>query len=219
MSAARVRVLIATPDNVVASLLTRCLAGAEFSVTTSCDQDELLAQVAATGPHVLIAGPGNRHDLLLVAIPRGLASGTRTLIVSDRPLDDRGSQLLLAGASGFLLAEQASMAELQSAVRAVASGDSALHPAVVQAVLERWRAGKASDADSAEFRAPPAELTAREREVLQGLRDGLTNRQIAARLGVAEKTVEAHKARLYAKLGARNQAHAVRIASERGVET
>jgi DNA-binding CsgD family transcriptional regulator len=73
-------------------------------------------------------------------------------------------------------------------------------------VVEQWRQLSSS------LRSPHTSLTPREREVLLALAEGLTTKAIARRLGVALKTVESHKVRLFDKLGARTQAHAVSIA-------
>lgn len=214
--------LVVEPDRIMATVLARSAAGAGIRVQTLSTTSlvQVLANAERLGAQVLVAGPGYDLAELHQAIPQLMKHGTRTLVVSATALDDRSSMLLLAGASGFLLIEDASMAAVNEAVRTVAAGESALHPTVVQAVLERWRAGRGVSPA-----APPPEtqpvpqrpapgLTARERDVLAGLRDGLTTRQLAARLGVAAKTVEAHRSRLYAKLGAKNQAHAVSIASQ-----
>jgi DNA-binding NarL/FixJ family response regulator len=69
----------------------------------------------------------------------------------------------------------------------------------------QWRTSRGSGSQR-------ASLTPREREVLMALAKGLTTKAIARRLGVAMKTVESHKIRLFSKLGARTQAHAVSIA-------
>jgi DNA-binding NarL/FixJ family response regulator len=167
---------------------------------------------------VAIFGPSTLSPKLEPLIRLLLSGGTRSLLVSATHFDEVTSGLLLAGASGFLRIDDTSLEGYAEAVSAVASGASALHPDVVSAVLERWR----SQASSAEATQGPAttrpSLTDRERDVLAGLRRGLTTRQLASGLSVAEKTVEAHKSRLYAKLGARNQAHAVQIAIECGLE-
>lgn len=214
-----IKVLVAEPDEILNIVIARCLADPEFAphTTDARDPGELTAVANQLGVQVVVAGPTYPHEALLKAIPRLLSQGARTLVVSSSALDDRTSLLLLAGASGFLIMNDASIEAVSSAVQTVASGESALHPTVVHAVLERWRASRVPDERAAAANTGTSELTGRERDVLAGLRDGLTNRQLAARLGVAEKTVETHKARLYAKLGARNQAHAVRVANDRGL--
>ena len=215
---------MAEAENILAAVLMQCLGGDGFSAVRVGERfDDIVATVRIEDARVLLAGPTMPRGELVAAIPQLLAEGCRTLVVSAA-LDEQTFTLLLAGASGFLLIDDASASSVAQAVHSVATGATALHPLVAQAVLERWRSART------EPRTPPGgvayasgsgtgspTLTKREHEVLVGLRQGLTNRLIAGRLGVAEKTIEAHKSRLYAKLGARNQAHAVRIASERGL--
>jgi DNA-binding NarL/FixJ family response regulator len=213
-----IRVLLAEADEILVAVLERCLASPEFTTTRGpSDTAGLLDVAAECRANVVIVGPTFPRSGLDRVVPRLLAHGSRTLILSETSLDDASSLLLLAGASGFLLIQDATTESVAEAVTTVARGSTALHPDVIHAVLDQWRRTRAATAsDAAQPESRPA-LTARELDVLQGLRDGLTSRMLAARLGVAEKTIETHKSRLYTKLGARNQAHAVRIAADRGI--
>jgi DNA-binding NarL/FixJ family response regulator len=222
-----VRVVVADADEIMAAVLLGCVDGAGFDpVRGPSTPNELADAAAAHHAQVLVVGPNLPRAGLAAVVSRLLAVGTRTLVVSAASLDEQTFTLLLAGASGFLLVDDASPQSVAEAVATIASGASALHPMVVQAVLDRWRStrGSRGEQDNPADGASPTRgrpeavtLTTRELEVVLGLRDGLTNRLLAARLGVAEKTVEAHKSRLYAKLGAKNQAHAVRIAADQGL--
>lgn len=180
------------------------------------DADMLVTAAESIAARVMVVGPTFPRAGLAPAIGQVLQHGCRVLVVAEDRLDDRGAQLLLAGASGYLLMRDATPAALCDAVFTVASGASALHPDVVDAVFERWRQAHMATNGWAGHQAERS-LTARELDVLRGLNEGLTNRALANRLGVAEKTIEAHKSHLYAKLGARNQSHAVRIAADRGI--
>ena len=220
-----VRVVVAEPDNIMAAVLLECLEGDEFSVVRVDERSgDVVDVVRSHDAQVLLVGPAVPRSTLAAEIPHLLAKGCRTLVVSGA-LDEQTFTLLLAGASGWLLADDASVESVAQAVSSVAAGSTALHPLVAQAVLERWRTQRAiPQAVGGGFQqvsmTPTVEsttLSKRELEVLAGLREGLSNRLLAGRLGVAEKTIEAHKSRLYAKLGARNQAHAVRIATDRGL--
>jgi DNA-binding NarL/FixJ family response regulator len=222
-----VRVVVAETDEIMAAVLLRCVTGDEFDTVRGPSTPRDLAAAAADhDAQVLLVGPNLPRADLAPVVSHLLTTGTRTLVVSATSLDEQTFTLLLAGASGFLMVDDASPQSVAEAVTTIASGAPALHPMVVQAVLDRWRSTRGSRAgdhhgdDSGRIPQSPQEtvtLTTRELEVVQGLRDGLTNRLLAARLGVAEKTVEAHKSRLYAKLGAKNQAHAVRIAADQGL--
>lgn len=109
-----------------------------------------------------------------------------------------------AGASGYVL-KSASKDELLAAVRAVHAGRGFLQSEITKPLLERL-------AKEAHERGLKAALTGREVQILECLTDGLSNKAIAALLGIAEDTVKAHLRSLYEKLGARDRAHAVALA-------
>jgi DNA-binding NarL/FixJ family response regulator len=140
---------------------------------------------------------------------------TRVLILTTFGLDDYVYDALRAGASGFML-KDAPPEELLAAIEVVARGDALIAPAVTRAVIEEFT--RRSPAAS-----PPApvldELTAREREVLQLLAQGMSNAEIAERLVVSGGTVKTHVAHLLAKLGLRDRVQAVIAAYESGLVT
>jgi len=109
-----------------------------------------------------------------------------------------------AGATGYLL-KDAPREQLYDAVRATASGRSSLAPAVAKRLMQRvrepWNAG----------------LSSREIEVLELVRRGLSNREIARNLHVSEATVKTHLVHVYSKLGVADRTSAVNVALERGV--
>ena len=119
---------------------------------------------------------------------------------------------IMAGASGFIL-KQVKSEEIVQAVRFVANGQSLLDPAVTGRVLERLRKGPQEDERL-------AMLSPQERNILELIADGLTNRQIAAKIHLAEKTVKNYVSNLLTKLGMerRTQAavYAARLAEQRG---
>jgi DNA-binding NarL/FixJ family response regulator len=100
---------------------------------------------------------------------------------------------IMAGASGYVL-KQVSGGELTRAIRRVAAGESLLDPVVTARVLERLR-NPTPDED------PLAGLSGQERRILELISQGMTNRQIAAAMYLAEKTVKNYVSHLLAKLG------------------
>ncbi len=100
---------------------------------------------------------------------------------------------ILAGASGYVM-KQVRGTDLVDAIRRVAQGQSLLDPAVTARVLERLRTPQAPDDDL-------ASLTDQERRILDLIAEGLTNRQIAERLVVSERTAENHVQHILTKLG------------------
>ena len=119
---------------------------------------------------------------------------------------------IMAGASGFIL-KQVKSEEIVQAVRFVAKGQSLLDPAVTGRVLERLRKGPEEDERL-------AKLSPQERNILELIADGLTNRQIAEEIHLAEKTVKNYVSNLLTKLGMerRTQAavYAARLGEQRG---
>lgn len=119
---------------------------------------------------------------------------------------------LRAGAAGFLL-KGVPAEDLQRAVRTVAEGGSWLDPAVTGRVLSTYRDGSAPVLPGAEVDV----LTAREREVLALIGEGLSNPEIAGRLVLGEGTVKTHVGHIFAKLGLRDRPAAVVFAFDHGL--
>jgi DNA-binding NarL/FixJ family response regulator len=169
----------------------------------------LAAAVDDVAPDVVVTDVELDDGRLGPHLARLQGRAARVLLLCENPAPEDLFTALFGGASGYLLIDEASPAELSEAVAAVARGDAALNPAVAATILAQWRQDRA-DVEPANRR--PADLTARELEVLQAMVDGLGGKAIANRYGLALKTVEHHKARIFSKLGARNQAQAVSIA-------
>ncbi len=107
---------------------------------------------------------------------------------------------IMAGASGYLLKDVRGN-DLIDAIRRVAAGDSLLDPALTGKVLERLRKGDEEDPRL-------ASLSEQERRILELIAEGLTNRQIAERMHLAEKTVKNYVSNLLAKLGMQRRTEA-----------
>ncbi|MGB7761772.1 MAG: response regulator transcription factor [Bryobacteraceae bacterium] len=116
-------------------------------------------------------------------------------------------EILRAGARGYLLKDSVA-ADLVSAVRAIAAGEGYLSPAVSDAVLDDYRRHVTNPIDL---------LTSREREVLQMLAEGKTNKEIAAVLNLSVYTVDAHRGRIMEKLNVHSINELVRFAVRNGL--
>jgi DNA-binding NarL/FixJ family response regulator len=137
---------------------------------------------------------------------RGIA--VRVLVLTTYDTDSHVLPAIEAGATGYLL-KDAPRAELLRAVRAAASGQAVLSPAVATRLMNRVRAPGPG----------PGPLSQREREVLELVAAGTTNREAAARLFISEATVKSHLLNIYAKLGVGDRAAAVAEAFHRGLLT
>ncbi len=133
------------------------------------------------------------------------------VVLSNDP--ETPSALPSGSAAWALLPEDAAPAEIVAAVQSVAQGLIVVHPTFAAQLFAPT--GTLLDAATLEPLDEP--LTTREREVLEWLGQGLSNRQIAGRLDISEHTVKFHVSTIYAKLGVRSRAEAVRVAARRGL--
>lgn len=135
------------------------------------------------------------------------------LVLTMHDNEEYVSQILAAGASGYVL-KRAASSELVTAIRAVAGGQSYLSPAVTKLLIE----GYIGRPPAAPVRVDPFEtLTPREREVLQLVAEGHTNSQIAKVLNISLKTVKAHRSNLMQKLGLHDRGELIKLAIQRGM--
>lgn len=134
----------------------------------------------------------------------------KILTLSRHTDDGYLQQLLRAGASGYVL-KQSAAAELIRAVREVAAGRHYLDPSITGKVIGRF-AGRQTDEVSAAALRRGRDLTEREKEVLRLIAWGYSNKEIAARLDLSVKTIEAHKANAMTKLNIHSRIEIVRYA-------
>jgi DNA-binding NarL/FixJ family response regulator len=136
---------------------------------------------------------------------------TKVLVLTTFDLDEYVFAAMRAGASGYLLKDTPAK-DLVAAVRVVAQGDALLSPSVTRRLIEEF-AHRPEPAT-----APlPVELTDRERQTLELLARGLSNREIAAAMYIGEATAKTHVSHLLTKLGVRDRVQAVVFAYESGL--
>ena len=138
----------------------------------------------------------------------------RVLVLTTFDADEHVVQALRAGASGFLLKDVAP-GDFVKAIRTVAAGDALIAPSVTRRLLSRF-AQLPLPGDALQVEGL-AQLTDREHEVLKLVALGLSNREIAERLTLAEPTVKTHVSHLLLKLELRDRAQLVALAYESGV--
>jgi DNA-binding NarL/FixJ family response regulator len=143
---------------------------------------------------------------------RRLADAPPVLVLTTFDDDEILAAALRAGASGFLL-KGVPAEDLQRAVRTVAEGGAWLDPAVTGRVLSTYRAGPSTAATDQRLEV----LTARERDVLVLIGQGMSNAEIAAGLVLGEGTVKTHVNHVFTKLGLRDRAAAVVLAFDSGL--
>ena len=141
-------------------------------------------------------------------------AGPRILILTTFDADEHVVEALRAGASGFLL-KDVPPADFAKAIRIVASGEALLAPSVTRRLLGRF-AQLSVPADGTHAKRI-GELTEREQEVLEFVAMGLSNREIAERLTLAEPTVKTHVSHMLIKLDLRDRTQLVVLAYEAGL--
>ncbi|AEW93661.1 MULTISPECIES: response regulator transcription factor [Streptomycetaceae] len=202
-----------------------------FRVLVESEADMAVVGEACDGAEAVELARRHRPEVVLMDIRMpgtdGLAatraitadpelSATHVLVLTTFEADEYVAEALRAGAAGFL-GKGAEPAELLGAIRTVAAGDALLSPAATKSLIAQFVSGAGAPGPSPAAAARLAALTAREREVVTEVAAGLSNEEIAERLGVSPLTVKTHVNRALAKLGARDRAGLVVIAYESGL--
>ncbi|WP_053678525.1 response regulator [Streptomyces sp. XY66] len=193
------------------------------------DDIDVVAE-AADGRQAVELAAAHRPDVALVDIRMpvcdGLAAIAPLLALDPAPRvvmlttfgdEDNVIRALREGATGFLLKDEGPQ-ELIGAVRAAAAGDAVLSPGVTGSVIARMlRGGDRDDCGPAPTDERIARLTVREREVLAMLGEGLSNQDIAGRLGIGIGTVKTHVGAILEKTGSASRVQAALLAHRTGL--
>jgi DNA-binding NarL/FixJ family response regulator len=211
------RVLIADDDDLMRAGLVELLSGEP--------EIEIVGE-AATGRQAVERARRLRPDVVLMDVRMPDLDGieatgeltraapdSKVLILTTFEQDDYVFGALRAGASGFLL-KRTRPEELIAAVHTVAAGDSLLSPSVTRRVIDRMAQQPLPELAN---QAKLDDLTPREREVLELIARGLSNREIATELFVEESTIRTHVKRVQMKLQLRDRVQIVIFAYETGM--
>jgi DNA-binding NarL/FixJ family response regulator len=204
-----IRLLLADDHPVVRAGLRAVLsAEPDFEIVAEAPTAERAVELAAAGGIDVVLmdlqfGAGGAHGSEATAAITARPGAPRVLVLTTYDTDADILAAVEAGAAGYLL-KDAPPQELAAAVRTAASGRSALAPAVAHRLMDRMR-------------TPAAALSRRELEVLELVRDGLSNLEISKRLFLSQATVKSHLVHIYAKLGVDSRTAAVATATEQGL--
>lgn len=138
---------------------------------------------------------------------------THVLILTAYEQEEYLFQSLEFGAEGYLL-KSAEKEELISAVRAVVKGDKAFSPRIKEIIVKGYLSKRDEKKTT---QSSSVSLTAREKEILELVSQGLTNQQIAQKLFISSRTIDTHRTNIMHKLGFHDVAHLVRYAIEHGL--
>jgi serine/threonine-protein kinase len=192
-------VIIAEDEMIAREGIVRLLREAGIEIVAEAeDGTAILEQVRRLQPDAVVLDirmpPTHRDEGLVAAAEiRAEAPETAVLLLSHHVEPGYAMRLLQGGAlrTGYLLKQRVSHpAVLVDALQRICDGEVVLDPTIVTRLMNRKRRVD-----------PLADLSVREREVLALVAEGLSNRGISQRLGIAERTVEAHMAQIFGKLG------------------
>jgi DNA-binding NarL/FixJ family response regulator len=212
-----IRVLLADDDGLVRAAIDAILRpeGDLDLVAQAADGREAIDLVLRHRPDVVLLDvrmPVVDGLTALLEIRR-LVPAVQAVVLTTFGEDEYVARALAAGAAGFLLKDSA-VDELPAAIRAAAAGDAFLSPKITRQVLDRLPAAPGpADEDLARIAA----LSAREREILVLLSQGLSNSEIGTRLFITEGTVKTHVYRVFTKLGCDNRVRAAMLAQRAGL--
>ena len=211
MSANKIRILLADDHSVVRQ---------GFKMILSTQADMIVIGEASNGTEAVQLAEQLKPDVAVMDVTMPQLNGieatrrigeisprTRVLALSMHKDAVYVREILRAGARGYLLKDSID-SDMLAAVRAVASGQGYLSPAVSDAVLTDYRRHVTDPLDL---------LTSREREVLQLIAEGKTNKEIANLLKLSVYTVEAHRGRVMEKLNLHSTGELVRFAVRNGL--
>lgn len=211
-----IRVLVADDHAVVREGIRHVLApGHGFDVVGEAASGADAVRLAGEcRPDVVVLDVSmpNGTGLEVIDEVRRAAPGVRVLILSVHDEAEYVLQSVRAGAHGYLR-KDSSPAELRDAVRAVHRGESSFSPVMAVRLSDALRV----ESDRQDRASKIALLTARERDVLGGIANGETNKEIAARYGISPRTVETHRESLMRKLDIHSVAGLTRFAVEEGL--
>ena len=209
-----IRVLLVDDHAVVREGLRNFLAlqdGLEI-VGEASDGNEAIEQAQRLEPDVILM------DLVMPGLDgigamrqlRARSPASRVIVLTSFLEDERVLPAIQAGAAGYLL-KNVAPAELARAIRAAHAGEAIIDPTAAARLVQ-------AIADDARPRIEePERLTRRERDVLELIARGQSNKRIALELGISEKTVKTHVGHLLAKLGVTDRTQAALMAVEEGL--
>lgn len=210
----RIRILIADDHNLVRQALAQMLqTEPDFEIVgQAADGEEAFQKAKLLDPHIV---------LMDIHMPRGREGIEATRLITEHNprigvimltmerQDEYLIEAIKAGAKGYLL-KNANSQELIEAIRAVAAGEAQLDPAMARRVLEEFRRL------SQEKRQNIVHLTERELEILQLVAQGASNKEIAKKLEISEKTVRNRLSVIFDKLHINNRTEAALYAIREG---
>ncbi len=212
----KIRVILAD-DHVLFREGTRSLIEQEGDIEVvgeAGEGNEAVELVSRLRPDVAlldIAMPGV-NGIVATQLIKARHPGIPVLILTAYDNDQYIVALLQAGAAGYLL-KNVSGRELINAIRAVHTGESVLHPSIARKIFNRFSSQSQNIRDGS---VPPQPLSEREMEIVRLAAQGMTNKEIAGKLFISRRTVQAHLASIFRKLDVGSRTEAILQALKKG---
>lgn len=208
-----INVLVVDDHMVVRSGLKTLLDGKhEIRVIgEAADGEEAIEKVKELAPDVVLMDlsmPHGMGGLEATTELKKTAPSVSVLILTMHDDEEYLFQAIHAGASGYLL-KSAPHEDLVSAITSVSAGEAYLSPEATKKLMNQYNEGKSSSSFEV--------LSEREREVLEFIAKGYSNKEIGEQLVISVKTVESHKSNLMEKLGLKTKPDLVKYASKKGL--
>jgi two-component system nitrate/nitrite response regulator NarL len=208
-----IRIVLVDDHPVVRKGLCSCLARHEHLVIVgeAGDGREALRKVGELSPDLVLMDIDMPHmdGLAATAQLRKDSPGVKVLVLSMHKQSDYVLRILQSGARGYVLKET-SPDELVKAIEMVHAGEAFFSPEIARVALNQFVRGAGAGPHT-------GELSNREREVLIAIAEGLSNKEIAVRLGVGVRTVETHRERIMRKLDIHSIAGLTKFAIAKGL--
>ena len=206
--------MVANDNLTVRDALELALRRSKWRVAAAVSTyEQLVKAVAAHQPDLVVSSASLGDRPVSPALGEIGRHGAVALLAPPQTDDTTASQLL-AGAQGWFDLDS-SLESVLDGLRWMAEGWPIITGPGAALVLHEWRTAQREAGRRRPTDVPG--LTTREADVLRAMGCGHTTKEIASELGIAAKTVENHKTRIFAKLGARNTAHALALAADRGL--
>ncbi len=210
----RLRVMLVDDHELVRDGLRAVLgASGEFDIVAEAgDEATAIREADRTSPDVVLMDVrlGSGSGIEATREIRARRPGTKVLMLTSFADDEALFASIMAGAAGYLL-KQIRGGEIVAAVRAIGAGGSLLDPALTRMVLDQWREARSRLRDER-----LARLSAQEERILSRVAAGRTNREIAAELHLAEKTVKNYVSTILDKLEVARRAEAAAYLARHG---
>ncbi len=220
--ARQIRILIADDHAVVRSGLHSILEmeGDLTVVAEASDGHQALALAQETLPDIVLMDikMGDWDGVTATRRIRNSVPTTRVIVLTNHDQDELVFSSIRAGASGYLLKE-VTAAQLANSIRTVADGFSLIYPSIAARVLDEFGRLRTTPvaAPGQEEDEGYHDLTGREREVLQLIAQGRSNKEIGGELKISERTVKTHVSNIFGKLELTDRTQVALYAHRRGL--